>query len=581
MRYCPNCGNSVPDGAAFCSNCGAPTAAPQQQERTVFCRNCGRPMPASFWACPSCGTPTGSGQGQPIGNQPPQDTRGKKKRTGMIVGISAGAIVLIALIVLAVIFLPRLLSSFREPGFLDYQTDLISARFLDPLSEIADGHDYSRLETDLTVTASTNDSEISRFLNGSSVSMKVDADKDGILLNGGLTLLGSNILNASLTLEDGKIGIYLPELDSAYYVADIDTLFQDLYYGSGTSISPTDVLNSLASSDISAEDLKEVLDPYLDELSAMLSEDKISVQKDVTVSLEGLSSSAVCTVYTYTPTYQDIQTLLTDLADLLENDQQLRALADKCVKALGPAASMVTGGEDLPSALDRYLRDMASQLRSSAPDLAQQVTSLNLTWTLAVENGTVRRICLAGSTGNRQDGLVYESTGSESKGMNEAYYIYRSMLNTGYGAGTQIQDCIRHDFTKSGGRITGTINYSAPWNGTLLNLRYDTDTGKVSPLGVPYGSYSLYFPYDEATITLDAKKGDDGVEHTFSYVESGDSLTISVNATEKTGAKKPDASPVDISNYSEDQIESIIMRMSNSFENVLLPSLMSASGGNW
>lgn len=579
MRYCSNCGNPIPDGAAFCSTCGASAASPQQQERTVFCRNCGRPMPASFWACPSCGTPTGSGQGQSIGNQPSQDTRGKKKRTGLIVGICAGAAVLIALIVLAVIFLPRLLSSSGEPGFLEYQTDLISARILDPLSEIVDGHDYSTLKTDLTVTASTNDSEISPILNGSSVTMKVDADKDGILLNGGLTLTGSSILNASLTLEGGKIGIYLPELDASYYVADIDTLFQDLYYGSGTTISTTDVLNSLANADISAEDLKEVLDHYLDELSAMLSEEKITVQKDVTVNLDGLNSSAVCTVYTYTPTYQDIQTLLTNVANLLENDQQLRALADKCVKAMGPAVALMTGGEDLQSMLDSTLRDMAGQLRSYAPDLAQQVTSLNLTWTLAVENGIVRRICLAGNTGNRQDGLVYESSGSESKGMNEAYYNYRSVLNTGYGAGSQILNCVRHDFTRSGGRITGTINYSDPWNGTLLNLRYDTDTGKISPLGMPCGSYSLYFPYDEITVTLDVKDGGDGVEHTFSYVESGDSLTVTVNATEKTSAKKPDASPVDITNYSEDQIESIITRMSDSIENILLPNLMSAAGG--
>lgn len=31
MAFCPNCGNQIPEGTTFCTNCGTPVGAPQQQ----------------------------------------------------------------------------------------------------------------------------------------------------------------------------------------------------------------------------------------------------------------------------------------------------------------------------------------------------------------------------------------------------------------------------------------------------------------------------------------------------------------------------------------------------------------------
>ena len=63
MAYCINCGNQLPKGAKFCSNCGSPV---NQQEttnkRTTYydgeihkCPSCGNVLQSFEHKCKSCG----------------------------------------------------------------------------------------------------------------------------------------------------------------------------------------------------------------------------------------------------------------------------------------------------------------------------------------------------------------------------------------------------------------------------------------------------------------------------------------------------------------------------------------------
>jgi len=49
---CPNCGNNLPQGAAFCGNCG-------QKYEPLLCANCGNQLAPGAKFCCSCGAPTG------------------------------------------------------------------------------------------------------------------------------------------------------------------------------------------------------------------------------------------------------------------------------------------------------------------------------------------------------------------------------------------------------------------------------------------------------------------------------------------------------------------------------------------
>lgn len=62
--FCPNCGNKLPEGAAFCSGCGAK----RQQTAPNICASCGTEMPSDADFCISCGTAKGNGAPQPAPN---------------------------------------------------------------------------------------------------------------------------------------------------------------------------------------------------------------------------------------------------------------------------------------------------------------------------------------------------------------------------------------------------------------------------------------------------------------------------------------------------------------------------------
>ena len=46
---CPKCGNNVPDGSAFCNQCGTPLNS------DIQCPSCNSSIPANSVFCPCCG----------------------------------------------------------------------------------------------------------------------------------------------------------------------------------------------------------------------------------------------------------------------------------------------------------------------------------------------------------------------------------------------------------------------------------------------------------------------------------------------------------------------------------------------
>lgn len=68
--YCKNCGQKIPENAAFCPFCGTPHAQPQQP---ITCAACGQPVPLGAASCPYCGTPllhSEQSQEQPSQSEP-------------------------------------------------------------------------------------------------------------------------------------------------------------------------------------------------------------------------------------------------------------------------------------------------------------------------------------------------------------------------------------------------------------------------------------------------------------------------------------------------------------------------------
>lgn len=60
--FCPNCGNKLPEGAAFCSSCGAKT----QTNTPSVCKACGTELPEGAEFCIGCGTAANPATPEPM-----------------------------------------------------------------------------------------------------------------------------------------------------------------------------------------------------------------------------------------------------------------------------------------------------------------------------------------------------------------------------------------------------------------------------------------------------------------------------------------------------------------------------------
>jgi|GEM_PF-6657188 len=89
--FCPNCGTQLTDGARFCAKCGAQisaTAQPANQNYGTMPQNMQQNAMQNQYASP-----------QPANQQMPV-ARPSKKRMGIIIGAIAGAVVVVALVVI-------------------------------------------------------------------------------------------------------------------------------------------------------------------------------------------------------------------------------------------------------------------------------------------------------------------------------------------------------------------------------------------------------------------------------------------------------------------------------------------------
>ena len=201
MKFCPNCGQSLPDDAGFCGNCGMALpeeraesvlpvpAAPAAPAAVVYCPSCGGQAEAGAEFCPNCG---GAIPGKSGGGLKTPMSRNAK------VGLAA-AVCAVAVIALAVFLLPKLFST-PAGDFVRIQAEFLASRALDPVQAVLERGTSAApksLSTDMTISASVNDSAIDRYLEDSSIQIRLDAKRDTVLADGSLNLMGSTVLFGS------------------------------------------------------------------------------------------------------------------------------------------------------------------------------------------------------------------------------------------------------------------------------------------------------------------------------------------------------------------------------------------------
>lgn len=527
-----------------------------KQRRAKYCERCGERLSDVGAFCPNCGAPV-----------PPETPhRAGARRWRKAAGIAAAVAALAAVLAGGWLLAGRLAVS-PVTKFLSYHTALFSERVLEPLRALEELRAPGELNADVTVTGAIDNGTLASYLDGSSLTLKADIHEDGALLGCEIDLLGSTVLNGTVTYADGKLGVYLPELDKNYYVTDLAPAIREASGQEPDLSGPPLPAVSLA-------ELQAAFKPCWDAVTALVNEQNITGEKNVSGVLRVLPFAGTCRVYAFRPTEDSLETLILALADILEQDGGPRALIREALSsAVVQLGISVLGRADTEDALDSALTWTAGALRGNAAAIAGQLADAGFTWSVAVEDGAVRQVRLSVTDPDTQTeaGLAYERTGGGDSELDEALYAF---------SGGEVRLALSHHRESDGAAAAGTLRLSAGGTGRL-SVDYASEDGRISPLGLPYGSFTLAVPGQGLTLSLTVRDGaDGGTDHMLSV--SGleeranglfNRLDLTVNAVQGSSVQPPEPAPVDVSDYSDEQIKEIIDRMGRALRNDLLANL--------
>jgi len=466
-----------------------------------------------------------------------------------------------------------------EEQFVGYQQSTLTDRALTAMESAIESYGSGKLSTDLTLSLSVKgNDELQDLLEDSSVVLSLDLDKDNLLANAELVLMGSPVISGMVTYDKGTVGFYLPELDKNYYTADLSKLVKNL---TGESVD----LSGLSLPTVSGKEWSALLQDYLDIFYGVVNEDSLEIEKKESFRMSYLKGSYEGTVFTFTPRAEDIEEMFLDLAGHLEKDKNLRRMLLELFNVDGLTAAFgddIFDGMDMEAEIDDLIAELVEQLEDNAADVAEQLEDMDLAWTLCLEGKEVRRIALTWEDSGDEMTIAYEREGNESKGVTEVFYA----MEDEYTAFV-----IEHSYTKKGSSYSGKMELISEPDTDYeegLTLKYETDTSKKSALGFYYGSYELIFPvydyynneYVDASMVLEVSEAGKGsVDHVFTIknvdvLTGGDSegierIDITINATDKCSAKAPSSKEVDISKYDEDELEELFMGLAEEAEEQL------------
>lgn len=525
--------------------------------RAKYCAQCGERLSEDDTYCPNCGAPVPEDTPSPAGSR-------RRKRLALIITAAAA---IAALALGAGLLLANRLAVSPVARFLSYNTDLFTQRVLEPLEALDALHAPGQLDADFTVTGAVDNEGLNRYLNGSSLALQAKVDDSGALLGCKIDLLGSTVLNGAVTYENGRLGVYLPELDKNYYVLELAPAVREVTGQESDLSGPPLPAVSLA-------ELRAALGPCWDAVTALMDEQNVTREKRVSGLMRVLPFDGACDVYAFRPSAQSLETLFLSLADILEQDGGPRELIER---ALSSAAVQLgvsgLGVGDLAGKLDGALTWAAGTLRDNAAAIAGQLADAAFTWSVAAEGDAVRQVRFSVTepgTG-AEKALVWELTGDGERERDEELYVL---------TGGDTRQVLSRHWESDGETVSGTLVLLADGR-ELLRVEHTSQDGRFSPLGLPYGSFTLHAAGLDADLSLTvADSAAGGTEHALTLSGIGgytnglfNEMRLTATAVEGSTVQPPSPAPVDVSDYSDEQIKEIINRMGRALRNDLLANL--------
>ncbi|MDD6196433.1 MAG: zinc-ribbon domain-containing protein [[Clostridium] aminophilum] len=494
------------------------------------CPNCGAEVKDGSLFCDACGYKfeTAAADSTATSGVPAEENVPAKKTGKMIPIVIGGAVVVGA----AAFFV----SSFLKPNnnkFIDLQAAAVKSAYLDPL-ETMYKPTKDTVSTDLTLTAQMPGAgQMSDVLDKTALIMKLDGNKQNYTMNVAFRYNNADVLTGLLYTDGKKLDMASPSLNNKVYSGNLVEMTKKLTGHNDDQISFDDI-NDLQ---LSEEKQKEIAKRYYDLLRGVLTDKNLTIEKsqklDFSVSaitsedaknaLDGKSF----TKYTFVPTEEDYKTLMQKLGDTLEKDTDLKDWYSKYQEYEKMAYPQMPTYDEI-----------LSKVKENGDNASKNLTDLELKWTVYADDKQARYIRI-----ETKNADAFEMAFAED--------------------GAQTTDCISfgenfsfcNSFTKNGSVCSGSMSF----NNYKLNYN-NVDTSKPSVLGIFYGSYNA------EGVTLEVKEADNATDYEVKVMGA----TINLNATNSSTAVKPEGDVVDISNYTEEDYQNLVMELSNDFQQLMM-----------
>ena len=381
--FCPNCGAQLPDDAKFCGQCGANVPDAVQPPESPAETAPVQPAPAEPVAAEPVTEPQPSTSiPGPVPEEP--ILTGRKHSAGIVIGLIAAAVAVIAALVIFVV--PMVMQSLSPKAYLSacaantmsaYAKELDAAGKKIGIQPLYDAAKSSRMESSMSaqlqsVPGTSDDNPLS----GAGFRMNAMIDLKGreaayeTALQYGSATLGS----AQVYLKDDLIALGSPEFTGGkFYGVHTETLGADILstdWGAASDIPKTFRFNYF-----------DMLDMYMnpkDWLSAKtyaaLAKESAELLDDAEIEKSGESNQTVngetekLKMYTVYLDGDDVAEYITDCTRLVLNDEQLPAALEPMFLAAAAETSM-TPDELFAQMKEEILFQLdADQLEASLPE---------------------------------------------------------------------------------------------------------------------------------------------------------------------------------------------------------------------
>ena len=553
MKYCSQCGERLEDGDIFCPACGS-----RQQEFA--------PVQAQAPAAVTESAPAQNEYDYPAadtslnGEAAPVVPKAKKKKTGLIIGLAAAALVVLGV---AALFVTGAYASLLPHSKL--KLGLAENKLIQSVSanryadfELPEAVDY-RLTADLV----TNDyvdystEEIADMIKDCTLTGSIDT-VEGYGLAARLDYKGNTAVDLKLLMDEEQLGLYLSPASDDYYTFSTKKLYERLF----PDEDPEKYKELFKTVDI--DKVKKDYQNLLDIVLRSLNDAEIDIQKNMPVTLfDGEAHKAA--VYTVPITEELVRDVLTAVIDYLDSDE--------CYISDYIGEGYMTEGLVDMLLYGRYyggysgetktFKEQLAEAREHIDETAREIAEQNLKFEVLMEGNDIIRQRIY----NDEGCLAYESVKS---GKTQRLWVYMKE-DEDYAFRAECEIASRGN--------DRTINMDLfSDDEKVAGLECDIDISSRSVIGTFEGDYKLtvYSDWDESVsvVKMNVAPEANGFMHSVTYEADDDTAyysgidTVRAKLFVASGSRvkvPAGVETVDISDYSDMKL----MRLANTLASKL------------